>query len=541
MIDLINGRITWSDRDVRKMSRLLGDKASLCRAPYVASILRWVAVSTKLPMSTAAKTALAREEEIRAAVDANLRHKHVRPSCNAESRFFPHVLSGLHAVRSMLRPYALVADEVGVGKTPIAVRMLERFLDRANAGPALIITPNTAKLQWRAAIKKFGEKPRKTVIVDGTRAEQAAIIESCRNNRIICIAHWESLVHAAGAYLNVRWGAVVADEAQWAYNREAKRTQTLHSLEAAYRMALTAHPYTKGPHELWSILHFLDPQLYSSFWRFFDMHVDYDPKPFGGFEVNGPRRPKLLQWELAPFTIRRTRSEVRATLPKITRVAKYVELSPRGQKELQALKKAFFAELEGEDGAFKIPLVNTLARTTRIRQYLVDPGLVGSSEKPVKHEVVQDILQEVQQPLVIFSAFRQALVRLREGLRIAGCRVGIISGEESLRDREKARVQFIRGKLDAIVVVTSAGREAINLSGFGYIVHLDLPWTPRDLEQTEGRVDRPSEITGQSIPTTAFRLLTMGTYEERMEARLEDRHEQFGRVFTINDLRGLFE
>lgn len=535
IIDCDGQHITWGESQVRRMAKLIGAETAMRRrvAANVA-ILRW-ADDRRLVLSSRARRMLhdAEQERIVWASALDRRDFGRRP------KFFPHVHAAIHAIEQSPKAGLLLADEVGVGKTPIAVARIEArdTLTR----PALVITTNSAKHQWQRAIAKFGRVPHVVRIVEGTTKQQMRIIESARAGDIV-IGHWESLQgERAIAYTERGWSTVVADEAQYIWNRDTQRAKTMHLLSrvASQRLALTAHPYTKGPDQLWSILHFLYPDQYSSFWRFFDMHVDADPKPFGGFDINGPRRPKLLQWEIAPFTIRRTRRQVRSTLPRISRISRYVTLPPKGQIELEQLKKQLFAELETLDGTRRLPILNALARTTRIRQYLVNPDLLGSTVPAVKNEAVLDIMHEVQRPVVIFSAFRQALERLAT-TTLKHHHVGMITGAVAPEDRERIRRRFVEGKLDAVLVVSSAGREAINLSGHGIVIHLDMPWTPKDLEQTEGRVDRPHEDTGQSIPCTSYRIVVEHSFEERMEEKLDDRHRQFGRVFTVNDLRGLF-
>jgi hypothetical protein len=80
----------------------------------------------------------------------------------------------------------------------------------------------------------------------------------------------------------------------------------------------------------------------------------------------------------------------------------------------------------------------------------------------------------------------------------------------------------------------------LNLGKWGNVLHLDLPWTARDFEQTEGRVDRPEEGTGKMIPTTSYRVIVSDSYEGRMEEKLEKKHGMFADVFTVADLKKLF-
>jgi SNF2 family DNA or RNA helicase len=273
------------------------------------------------------------------------------------------------------------------------------------------------------------------------------------------------------------------------------------------------------------------------------MHVRATPKPFGGFEIEGAKRPKLLAWEIAPFTLSRTKQEVFKNLPRISSQRSTVRLSDKGYREYAKLRKQMFVELDALDGGTKVlPIINNLSRTTRIRQYVIDPGLLGAREKSVKYEQALELLDMIDAPTVIFTEFKQALLGLSAFLRKKNksLRVDHIHGGMQKKISEKKR-RFLNGDTDALIVVAKAGDTALNLGGYGYLIHLDLPFTPRDYEQRQGRVDRPREHTGELVPTTEYRIIAKDTYEERMEARLVKRHATFQGVFTVKDLRELFE
>ena len=63
-----------------------------------------------------------------------------------------------------------------------------------------------------------------------------------------------------------------------------------------------------------------------------------------------------------------------------------------------------------------------------------------------------------------------------------------------------------------VFVTTPAGAQGLNLQRFSAAVHLDMPWTPADLDQREGRICRP----GQKAPAVRItRLRYAGTVEDR--------------------------
>jgi len=183
-----------------------------------------------------------------------------------------------------------------------------------------------------------------------------------------------------------------------------------------------------------------------------------------------------------------------------------------------------------------------LARITRLRQYLIDPALLGGSEVSVKYPVISELLDDLDGPPVIFTSFREAAYNLAFYLHNINPkrRIGHINGKVSTTARAYAQQRFLNGKLDALIIVKDAGKEALNLGKFGYVINLDLPWTPKDLEQMEGRVDRPEEGTGKMVATTSYSVIVEGSYEEKMMKKIERKSGMFQEVFTIGDAKELF-
>jgi SNF2 family DNA or RNA helicase len=525
--------------DVLAMTRILGASSSAKGfAPPTATTLR-LASKRGIVLSSKARRLLDEAEAVRdrAKLAGGMRDAIMQDFPESDAAW-PHQRVALHFMRTLNQDAYLLADEPGVGKTLVAM-LWARYV--VGASRILVITPNGAKLQWRDEIERYANDGLPITIVKGTIAQQTALAKSPEG---WVIGHWESLVHAAKGYQHRPFGVVIADEAHYTANRDAIRTRALWKIRSERRLALTAHPYTNRPDEIYSILHWLYPNVYTSFWRFFEQHVSFEPKYFGGYDVTGLRRRKLFAWELSAFTLRRRRREVYATLPPITRIRRAMQLTTKGRREYDKLRKELFVELRAHEGASKILRIPTvLARVTRLRQYLIDPGLLGAREASVKYPEILAILRDVQQPTVVFTMFAEAGKRLQAYLAKHKLRAALLHGGVKVEtgERHALKKRFLNGELDALIVTVKAGGVALNLGKYGLMAMLDLPWHPRDYEQSEGRVDRPEEGTGKLVPTTSYRLIVEDSYEEKLEARkLRGKHAMFAEGFTAEDLKELF-
>lgn len=527
MLKLFGNRLEWGEEDMLAASRVMGaEPASKGKAPYNPAVVKAMQKRGVI-LDSSCRALLHHAKELRLFQAEIATAVAFGPP---STKLWPHQLQLVDFLHAGIDNHKLtgflLADEVGVGKTAPSIITAEKFYNTR----VLILCRNSAKAQWRREVKRWTNHD--VTVVRGTLAEQAARV--ARPGWVI--GHWESLVNVRPAYLKQHWDFVIADEAHRAQNRKTKRADTLFELNADYRLALTAHPYANDPSELWALLHWLYPDTYGSYWRFFGMHVLARPKHFGGFDILGARQPKLLRWELAPFMLRRTRKQVRPWLPPITRTVRSVSLTAKGARDYSALKKEFFATLRGREKA--LPIVNMLVRTTRMRQYLVDPATLGAKETSVKFPAVQDILEEAQKPTIIFTQFTEAGLNLQKYLEKRHFKVAMLHGGEG--DRERLKSRFLKGKLDALIVQLQLGSESLNLGKYGIVCFLDLPWNGRDLEQAEGRVDRPEEGTGKSVPCTSYFIVVEDSYEVRLQQKIEKKHAMFQEVFSHKDLEELF-
>lgn len=538
MLKIINTprgrRITWQRHDMQTMVRIIGAEAAARRRTTVNPSILKLAKRFGLELSPKARKELANARYSRELYKTFIE----RADAPGESWYKPYQRVDIDTMRLAGPKYRsfLLAHRVGAGKTLESLALVTPKYD-VDGHRILVVTTNSAKLQWRDEIRRWCAPDAPVTILEGTIEEQNQ--QALANGFVI--AHWEALRHARSGLLARPWNAVIADEAHKIQSRDALRTEVLWALgrRADRRIANTAHPYANHPGELFPILKFLYPDIYTNYWAWAHLHLEMYPKEFGGYEIVGPLRPKLLEWEIAPFTLRRTEG---IGMPRLTRVKRWAEMTKTAWKEYAKIRKQFFAELEGFDGEPKILAIpSVLARLTRLRQYVIDPALLGGRQASVKYPIVKDLIDATNEPPVIFTSFETAAGNLQQWLKKNGNYAApVISGDVETADRRKLGKAFVKGKYDALIVVTAAGQEALNLGGHGHVIFLDLPWNARNLEQAEGRVDRPREGDGKIIPTTAYRIVVRDSYEERIEQKIIDKHDMFNAVFSVGELKELF-
>lgn len=169
-----------------------------------------------------------------------------------------------------------------------------------------------------------------------------------------------------------------------------------------------------------------------------------------------------------------------------------------------------------------------------MRQYLVDPAILGAKEKSVKYPIVYDLIKELEgRPPVIFTMWRDTALRLQKYLEAKKLHIGIVVGGMGSKKVNKVKWKFLAGKYDAVIIMIKVGGTSLNFGKYGTIIYLDHPWNQRDVEQTEGRVRRPEEGTGKIVPATSYHIIVANSYEEKMLAHRAGKHEDFAKIFSV--------
>jgi len=110
-----------------------------------------------------------------------------------------------------------------------------------------------------------------------------------------------------------------------------------------------------------------------------------------------------------------------------------------------------------------------------------------------KRRMLVDIVENEREPMLIFTGSAATACDLFDALRESS-RCGLVTSRE--RSREAVLRAFVDGRLD-VVVSTDMASEGLNLQRAGVVVHYDIPWNPVKLDQRNGRAHR----IGQSRPS----------------------------------------
>lgn len=223
--------------------------------------------------------------------------------------------------RFLLRGNLLVAFEMGLGKTPVAIACAEELLGCGDIDCALIVCPASLKYHWAMKIAEFTDlpsvalrvknehiiipRPESCRVIDGTpvmRRHQYDQIARSRPEYIIM--GYETVVRDARHVRALRPGFTVLDECTAIKSFRAKRTKQVKRLLASpYRLGLTGTPVENRPEELYSIMQWVDADALGRYDLFDRAYIQRDH--YG--RVASYRNLPILHKRLAPAIARKSR------------------------------------------------------------------------------------------------------------------------------------------------------------------------------------------------------------------------------------------
>ncbi|MDR1268612.1 MAG: DEAD/DEAH box helicase [Planctomycetaceae bacterium] len=407
-----------------------------------------------------------------------------------------------------------LADDMGLGKT---VQALALLLLRADQGPALVVAPTSVCFNWERETKRFA--PMLNVKRIQPITTKAGLSKEERDNLItsakkcdILLTSYSLLQQEIELFAQKKYATVILDESQAIKNPESQRAKAASMLQTDFRIGMTGTPIENNLTELWSLFRFLNSGLFGSQKSFEDRFA----VPVQRDHSAGARN--TLRRLVHPFILRRTKSQVLEELPARTEIVREIELSKEEMAfyetaRLKALRE--LQEIQNENsGQGKLRI---LAALTQLRQLCCHSKLVlpDSNIESSKLEAFCEIMQELKDnrhKVLVFSQFVKHLSLLRTELDKMDISYQYLDGSTPAHERQKRVDAFQSGESDAFLISIKAGGSGLNLTAADYVIHTDPWWNPAVEDQATDRAHR----IGQTRPVTVYRLITLGTIEEKI-------------------------
>src|SRR5262249_8964547 len=149
---------------------------------------------------------------------------------------------------------ACLADDMGLGKTVQTIALLVSDFHGVDGQqvkrPVLIVCPTSVVGNWQREFARFA--PELSVQVHhGSGRRKGGEFQKRLADQNIVLSSYSLLLRDFDTFRDIRWRAVILDEAQNIKNPETKQAKAARSLNADYRIALTGTPVENHVGELW--------------------------------------------------------------------------------------------------------------------------------------------------------------------------------------------------------------------------------------------------------------------------------------------------
>ncbi|MFD7862012.1 DEAD/DEAH box helicase [Streptomyces sp. NPDC059783] len=417
-------------------------------------------------------------------------------------------LNWLHTMTS-LGLGGCLADDMGLGKTItlIALHLHRRTLEGA-AGPTLVVCPTSLMGNWQREIEKFAPGIPVRRFHGGSRS-----LEELADDAFVLTTYGTMRLDAPRLSA-VRWGMVVADEAQHVKNPYSATARQLRTIGAQARVALTGTPVENNLSELWAILDWTTPGLLGRLGTF---RTRYARAAEGGDPAAAERLGALVR----PFLLRRRKSDpgIAPELPPKTETDRAVSLTPEQAGLYEAVVRETLAAISEADGMARRGLVVKLL--TALKQICNHPAQYLKEEEPRiadrsgKVELLDELLDTMLAEgagVLVFTQYVQMARLLERHLTARGISTQFLHGGTPVAEREAMVNRFQSGGAPVFLLSLKAAGTGLNLTRAGHVVHFDRWWNPAVEAQATDRAYR----IGQTQPVQVHRLIAEGTIEDRI-------------------------
>ena len=396
------------------------------------------------------------------------------------------------ALRAVLRPYqefgvryilrqgnVLLGDEMGLGKTVQAIAAMVS-LNALGATHFMVVCPASVLVNWRREIEQFSD-----LAVTLIRGGDHTALLAWREKGGVAVTTYESISRFALPE-DFRFSMLVADEAHYAKNPAAKRTQALLLLrrKAERVLFMTGTPLENRVDEMCFLVSCLRPDIAGQV-----------------KEIKYISSAPQFREKLSPVYLRRTREDVLSELPELIQKEEWCEMS--------AAEWAHYA--------LSVQAENFMA----MRQVSWDVPIRQSSKAQRLLELC-DEAREDGRKIIVFSYFRDTIRAVRE---LLGKRaLEPITGAVSPARRQEIVDAFVQAEDGTVLICqVQAGGTGLNIQAASVVIFCEPQLKPSLENQAISRAYR----MGQLNSVLVYRLLCDNTVDERILELLREKQDVF--------------
>ncbi|MFP3722148.1 SNF2-related protein [Niallia circulans] len=444
----------------------------------------------------------------------------------------PHQLEVAKKVIEDMNGKAILADEVGLGKTIEAGLILKEYMIRGLVKKVLILVPASLVTQWAYELNsKF--------YIPAMVQRKSYVWEQC--DIVVSSIDTAKRQPHRDIINNLDYDLVIIDEAHKLKNNKTKNYEFVQNLKKKFCLLLTATPIQNRISEIFNLVSLLKPGHLGSESSFYEKYkkdarsIDDDENLkalVNKVMIRNRRHDTGIEW---------TKRIVEAVPIEFTKEERALY---EGLKDLKT-ETNLSSNIENPRSPFSMITLQREACSSREAVYYTLQNMVKKVENPTpqfqqriqelvkKVEAVQqnskankalELIKKINDKVIIFTEYRATQLYLQwflkqHGITSVPFRGGFKRGKKDwMRDLFQNHAQ--------VLIATEAGGEGINLQFCHHIINFDLPWNPMRLEQRIGRIHR----LGQKEDVKIYNFAVKDTVEDHILKLLYEKIHLFEKV-----------
>ncbi len=394
----------------------------------------------------------------------------------------------------------MIFDQPGLGKTAQSIAYAVKHNLKT-----LVVCPASLKYNWHNEITKFTNA--QSFIIDSKMKDMPLNFSGYN----FIMINYDIVSKFEEHFLDGQFDLIVLDEGHAIKSYKAKRTQSILKLKDSFKhkIILTGTPLLSRPQELFTLLNFIRPEEWNSFWPYAKRYCDLKKMPWGN-DYSGSSNELELHEKISPYYIRRLKVDVLKDLPPKLQTSLILDLSTKYRKEYNRMLKDYVKYLVEEKQYQK-------AKKAQFNEQLVKLGALKQLCIEDKLEKLDEILSEFvenEQKVVIFSQYASVIDKLAErypqlAVKLTGAMSTTERNEAVKQFKEDPKILFFLGTIGAAGV-------GLTLTEASNVIIIDQPWTPAELEQAEDRCHR----IGTESTVNVYYLISKDTIDVDIQALL---------------------
>ena len=241
----------------------------------------------------------------------------------------PHQVEGVNWLLSSYKNgvNCVLADDMGLGKTVQAITFMGILtLQLKVPGPHLVVCPLSVLAPWLAEFRKWAPQLRVVRLHTTDREERELVkretLADLSSFDVVLTTYEMAASQSMRSSLcrRIHWRYIVLDEGHKIKNEKTNLYERLSQMPAQGKLLLTGTPLQNNLHELWALLHFLHPEVFTTS-RSFDRAFDH---------TKGLLDQRIIAQVgelLGAFVLRRMKEQVLSRLPPKAEVVLFAPMS----------------------------------------------------------------------------------------------------------------------------------------------------------------------------------------------------------------------